>query len=235
MREARVTNPLVEQFRRGGVPNELRLMAAQGALPLKPEDLVELLTDLLARPRGRGAGGGAGSRLAGFPARSSLPHPEGPRDAARPCWRWAVAYRPERELREVALQNTSLAGRGDRGARSRRCSEELAELVVINQMRLLRRTSLLEALETNPGLSNDQKRRLRELRETFHIGGRQRRRLRRPAPGARAASARRRPRPRPRHRRPADRREDEALARYLSEPRSGRSRRRSAPSRRSTA
>jgi hypothetical protein len=37
-------------------------------------------------------------------------------------------------------------------------------------VRLLRRTTLLEALESNPGLSNDQKRRLRELRESFHIG-----------------------------------------------------------------
>ena len=43
MAEARVPNPLVEQFRRGGIPKDLRLVAAQGALPLKPEDLVELL------------------------------------------------------------------------------------------------------------------------------------------------------------------------------------------------
>ena len=49
-------------------------------------------------------------------------------------------------------------------------SQELAELVVINQVRLLRCTPLLEALEGNPGLNNDQRRRLRELRETFRIG-----------------------------------------------------------------
>jgi len=42
MSEARATNPLVEQFRRGGVARDLRLMAAQGLLPLKPEDLVEI-------------------------------------------------------------------------------------------------------------------------------------------------------------------------------------------------
>jgi len=41
---------------------------------------------------------------------------------------------------------------------------------VINQVRLLRRTSLLVALEANPALNRDQTRRLRELRETFHIG-----------------------------------------------------------------
>jgi hypothetical protein len=37
-------------------------------------------------------------------------------------------------------------------------------------MRLLRSTPLLEAVEANPNLNNDQKRRLRELRETFRIG-----------------------------------------------------------------
>ena len=42
MAEARATNPLVLQFRRGGVARDLRLMAAQGLLPLKPEDLLEL-------------------------------------------------------------------------------------------------------------------------------------------------------------------------------------------------
>ena len=42
--------------------------------------------------------------------------------------------------------------------------------MVINQVRLLRRTTLLVALEGNPDLSADQRRRLRELRESFHIG-----------------------------------------------------------------
>ena len=39
----RETNPLVDQIRKGGVPLEVRMMAAEGALPLKPEDLVDLL------------------------------------------------------------------------------------------------------------------------------------------------------------------------------------------------
>ena len=50
MAEARSLNPLVEQFRRGGVPREMRLMAAQGVLPLKPEDLLELWTNLVGDP-----------------------------------------------------------------------------------------------------------------------------------------------------------------------------------------
>ncbi len=47
MGEPRAANPLVEQFRRGGVPKELRLMAAQGLLPLNPVDFTDLLHQLL--------------------------------------------------------------------------------------------------------------------------------------------------------------------------------------------
>ena len=38
MTDARATNPLVEQFRRGGVARDLRLMAAQGLLPYAATD-----------------------------------------------------------------------------------------------------------------------------------------------------------------------------------------------------
>ena len=167
MSEARVTNPFVEQFRRGGVPTELRLMAAQGALPLKPEDLLELLTDLVKDPEGA-VQEAAKTALAAFPAAEFLPILKS-RDTPPAVLAWAVTFRPERELREATLQNTSLADEAIETL-ARSLSTELAELVVINQVRLLRRTSLLEVLEANPSLSNDQRRRLRELRETFKIG-----------------------------------------------------------------
>jgi hypothetical protein len=82
---------------------------------------------------------------------------------------WAVAHRTEKDIREAALQNPSTPDEAIE-ALAPELPEALAELVVINQVRLLRRTSLLVALESNPGLSADQRRRLRELRESFHIG-----------------------------------------------------------------
>jgi hypothetical protein len=167
MAEARVTNPLVEQFRRGGVPKELRLMAAQGALPLKPEDLLELLTDLLRDVEGT-VRETAEKTLKGFPAVEFLPILRS-RETPPAVLAWGVTYRADRELREAALQNASLADEAIE-AIAAELPEELAELVVINQTRLLRRTSLLEAIEANASLNNDQKRRLRELRETFKIG-----------------------------------------------------------------
>jgi hypothetical protein len=167
MADTRATNPLVDQFKKGGIPPDLRMMAAQGALPLKPADLVELLHHLLGdtQPEIRTA---AGVSLTALPAEEMLAVVK---DRASPpeVLAWALGGRKERELREAVLQNTSLPDEAIE-ALADTLPEELAELVVINQVRLLRRVSLLEALEGNAGLSNDQKRRLRELRENFHIG-----------------------------------------------------------------
>jgi len=167
MAEARPTNPLVDQFRRGGVPRDLRLMAAQGLLPLKPEDLVEMWTDLVGDPD-EGVRAAADKSLSSFPAAELQPILKS-RDTPAGILSWAVTHRPEQDLREVALQNTSLPDETIE-ALAPILPQALAELVVINQTRLLRRTSLLVALETNAGLNNDQKRRLRELRETFRVG-----------------------------------------------------------------
>jgi len=167
MADARPPNPLVEQLRRGGVARDLRLMAAQGLLPLKPEDLLELWTDLVRDPDD-GVQAAAETSLATFPAAELLPILKN-RETSAPVLSWAVTHRPEQELREVALQNTSLPDETIE-ALAPTLTQALCELVVINQTRLLRRTSLLVALESNAGLSNDQKRRLRELRESFRIG-----------------------------------------------------------------
>lgn len=168
MSEARALNPLVAQFQKPGVPRDLRLMAAQGALPLKPADLLELLHILLSdvEPQIRET---ATATLTGFAAEELLPIC---RDKLSPpgVLAWIVTNRTERELREATLQNVGLADEAIE-ALAASLPEELAELVVINQTRLLRRTSLLVALEANPHLNSDQKRRLRELRETFRIDG----------------------------------------------------------------
>ena len=167
MPEARAPNPLVEQFKKGGAPRELRLMAAQGALPLKPADLVELMHHLVG-DADEAVRQAAGASLTALPIDEMLPILKD-RETAPSVLAWAVVHREERELREVVLQNSSLP---DEAVQSLVATlpEHLAELVVINQVRLLRSTSLLEALESNTGLNNDQKRRLRELRETFRIG-----------------------------------------------------------------
>jgi hypothetical protein len=164
---ARTVNPLVEQFRQGRIPRDIRLMAAEGALPLGPADLADLL-ELLLRDVDEEIRGKAGASLQALPV-DEMRTLAKDRTSPPGLLAWIVSVRPERELREAALQNTSLSDEAIE-AEAATLSEELAELVVINQVRLLRRLSLLEVLEQNPNLSKDQRRRLRELRESFHIG-----------------------------------------------------------------
>jgi hypothetical protein len=142
-------------------------MAAQGALPLKPSDLVELLHFLLDDPE-EGIRDAASATLVALPVDELLPIVRD-KETLPPILAWALQHRTERELLEVVLQNPSIDDRAIELA-APKLPMELAELVVINQMRLLRCMPLLEAIESNSSLNNDQKRRLRELRETFHIG-----------------------------------------------------------------
>lgn len=167
MAEARALNPLVEQFRSGGVPRELRLMAAQGVLPLKTEDLLDLFV-LLLKDRDEEVRSAAEKSLGSAPASELAPILK---DKSSPpaVLAWALTHRPEHDLREFALQNPTAPDQAIEAVAAS-LPETLAELVVINQVRLLRRTSLLEALEANPSLNKDQQRRLRELRESFKIG-----------------------------------------------------------------
>ena len=215
MAETRPTNPLVEQFRRGGVARDLRLMAAQGLLPLKPEDLVEMWTDLVKDPD-EAVRAAADKSLSSFPAAELQPILKS-RDTPAGVLSWAVTHRSEHELREIALQNTSLPDETIE-VLAPVLTQALAELVVINQTRLLRRTSLLVALETNAGLNNDQKRRLRELRDSFRIGQAEAV-LPPPAPVATPAPEEAPPEPEPEIAPLGDvfMTEDEALVRYLSE------------------
>jgi hypothetical protein len=167
MAEARAVNPLVEQFRQGRVPRDLRLMAAEGALPLGPADFADLL-EFLLRDVDTEIREKASATLAAIPAGEMSPLARD-RTSAPGILAWILANREERELREAVLQNTNVSDEAIE-AQAATLPEELAELVVINQVRLLRRTSMLEALESNPNLNKDQRRRLRELRESFHIG-----------------------------------------------------------------
>ena len=167
MAEGRATNPLVEQFRRGSVPRDLRLMAAQGLLPLNPVDFTDLLQHLLS-DTDETIRSTAGTTLGAIPEPEMLALVKD-RESPPAVLGWAVANRKEPEIREAALQNPSTPDEAIEPLAGE-LPESLAELVVINQVRLLRRTSLLVALEGNAGLSADQRRRLRELRESFHIG-----------------------------------------------------------------
>lgn len=162
-----MASPLVEQFRKGGVTRDVRLTAAQGLLPLKPMDQVDLL-HLLTRDRDEEIRGMAEASLMEI-------GPENLRGvlrdtAANP--RVLDFYGGRLEdvgLLEVILQNSATEDQTIK-AMVPRLPAELLEIVVINQTRVLRHVPLLVALEVCPNLTSDQRRRLSELRHDFKIG-----------------------------------------------------------------
>lgn len=163
----RESNPLVDQIRRGGVPLDVRMMAAEGALPLKPEDLVDLL-ELMHRDPLPEVASLATKTFSELSIETLLPLVKA-RDAAVEVLAWTLEVRTDPKILEACLQNTTTPDEAI-AHQAGRLPESLAELVVINQTRLLRHPRLLEAIESNPMLSRDQRRRLAELRETFSIG-----------------------------------------------------------------
>ena len=152
MAEGRIACVLVEQFRLGGVARDLRLLAAQGLLPLRPEDLVELWTRLV-HDADEGVRAAADRSLMSFPVAEILPILKS-RETPVQVLSWAFTHRPEHELRDAVLRNTALPDHMIE-ALATVPPQALAELVVINHRRLVRRTSLVV---------------LRELREAFRIG-----------------------------------------------------------------
>ena len=110
-----------------------------------------------------------------------------------PILAWGLVHRKEKELREAILQNVTT---GDEVIEEVAAAlpEQLAELVVINQVRLLRRYTLLEALETNPPEQRPAPPPARAARDLPHRRSsrsrRRRARRRRPPPSAGRAGAR---------------------------------------------
>jgi hypothetical protein len=158
-----VEDPL-SLLRSGRAPIEVRQFAARGVLPLEPGDLLRALFLVLDDPEPAVAA----TALATFQ--------EIPPDAL-------AAFLAGPEVTEAELERA--AGRTEDGAvlvsivQHRNVSDatlaKLArtvtgapqEALVVNQARLLRNPSLIEALYENPGLTTDGRRMLNELKEEF--------------------------------------------------------------------
>ena len=222
MTEARIANPLVEQFRKGGVPRDLRLMAAQGALPLKPADLRRAAALPARGTPTRDVASDTREGHAGRDARADelLPILQGPGDAAR---RAGLGGRePHRaELREAALQNLSTPDEAIEAAGRRRCPRSWPSWSSSTRSACCAAPRCWRRSRANPDLNNDQKRRLRELRETLpHRRGAG---AAPPPPPPPPAAEPRRPRRRTRRRWSRHRvrlTEEEAVVRYLHAKRS---------------
>jgi hypothetical protein len=142
-------------------------MAASGALPLAPFDQIELLF-LLTRDSDEEVGATAGASLVALPADtlvSALRDPSLPPEALA----FLGAHSEQDDVQQAILRNPTTPDETVRIMIPRLTTTNL-EFVVVNQMRLLRHTTIIEALEASENLNSDQLRRIRELKHDFKIG-----------------------------------------------------------------
>ena len=164
------TNPLLEQVRSGASP-ELELLAAQGILPLSPEELIPIQVQLAAS---------RDALVAGY-ARDSLSAVE-PRfataflasEAAPVVLRWFLLEHPDAVLVETVLRRRDVP-RELLAEVAPQLSPDLQEVLLLRQDAIVEAPAILDTLETNPRLSLYSRRKILEYREhllprDLHLG-----------------------------------------------------------------
>jgi len=178
---------LVSVLRSGRAPIEVRQFAARGALPLDAADQFRALLVVLTDPDPAVAA----TARATF---GSLPPDAIIRSLASPEVTEAELDAVARgtddgEVLERVVQHRNVSD-ATLAALARTVTGTPQEVLIVNQARLLRNPSLIDALFENPGLSADGRRMLNELKEEFfekearRQGARSRRRENPPEPEA---------------------------------------------------
>jgi hypothetical protein len=154
---------LIEQLRSGSAPRNIKEFAAQGMLPIAVEDLIPLQVHLSNDPD---------ESIAAL-AKTSL------QKVTQETWFRLVEKKdPDHALIEYCVRSTTHPVKEkillnntvrDEIVRSMASTESgpLLDIILNNQVRLLRDQQILLSLEMNPALTYDQKRRIEEFKTEF--------------------------------------------------------------------
>jgi hypothetical protein len=164
--EVTSTNPVVRAVLTGAAPRQARVAAAHGLLPLAQDDMLEVLVALRADADAEVAA--AADETLGAQEPSTLLAAASSTEAP-PAVLTYLASRPglAREAQEAVALNTRTPD--DAVAALARITTEGAvlELISINQQRLIRAPSIIDAVISNPARTTDADRRARETRREF--------------------------------------------------------------------
>ena len=160
------TNPVVQAVVSGAAPQQARMAAARGMLPVPQDVMLELLVALRADADADIAGA-AEETLAAQDA-ASLLAAASETSTAPPVLSY-LASRPglAREVQESLASNASTPDEAV-AALARSTSEgAVLDLVSVNQQRLIRAPAIIDAVLANPARTPDAERRVRETRREF--------------------------------------------------------------------
>jgi hypothetical protein len=176
-------HPLVQRILDGSAGESIRLTAARGALPLPLQDLLYAQIRLL-QDEAPAVVQAATESLAKLTGEALLPIVRDPVCDPIVIDHFARGGRLQGGALEAAIAHPAILD-GTLEALAASAPAETLNLIVTNEVRLIKNPRLLEVLRGNPQLSTDNRRRLMELERDF-IGKEQ---LRVRAPAAEAAPA----------------------------------------------
>jgi hypothetical protein len=160
------TNPVVQAIVAGTAPQRARLAAARGMLPLDQADLLEALVALRAGDDATIAQA-AEETLAGQESESLLVVASSAESAPSVLGYLATRAGIAREIQEAVTLNASTPDEAIALLAGTTSDGSLLELITVNQQRLIRAPSIIEAVINNPARTPEAERRARETRQEF--------------------------------------------------------------------
>lgn len=161
-----MSNPIVAAIKSGSAPKPARLAAARGMLPLAQEDLIQVLI-LLYGDGDLEVKSAAESTLSSIdPAQMLLiaQNNASPTETLEFLASWSGSTN---EVLEAVILNQATPDTAIEHLASRPIVGSLLEAITINQQRLIRHPSIIDAILANPNRTPEAERRAREVRIEF--------------------------------------------------------------------
>jgi regulator of extracellular matrix RemA (YlzA/DUF370 family) len=160
------TNPIVQAMVSGTAPQQARMAAARGLLPLPQVDLLEVLVALSAATEAEIASAATATLEAQAPETllSVAASNETPQSVLAYL---AVRQTAGRAVHEAVTLNPNTPDEGVALLAGATTDGSLLELISINQQRLIRAPAIIDAIISNPSRTPEAERRARETRREF--------------------------------------------------------------------
>jgi len=160
------TNPVVQAIAAGTAPQQARMMAARGLLPLAADELLEVLV-ILRADENEEIVAAANETLVDQPAEALLEVAQAAGTSPNVLSYLASHADAQKEVYEAVTLNASTPDEAIAQLASATSDGSLLELISVNQQRLIRAPAIIEALLSNPASKGDAERRARETKREF--------------------------------------------------------------------
>ncbi len=160
------TNPAVLAIIRGTAPQQAKLAAASGLLPLPQSDLLEVLVALRTSDEAE-ISEAANETLTSQDADDLLTAARSPETSPAVLNYLATVSQGSRQIHEAVAQNNKTPDEAIASLAAATSDSSLLDLIAINQQRLVRFPRIIDAILGNSERSADAERRARETRKEF--------------------------------------------------------------------